>query len=160
VNALEKVFDENLGVGSALSVPRHRALETTDKLPPQLRSLVHEYGLPIITTCVKHGVTNPAKIRELVRDIWAGARQTQQNGSAHETLDWLLMQAGANISAKKLRRFLADNNLVICSAEPTRPMLNASMAEVSGHNFRCTREEKHRLRLRAALRSAMQESIK
>lgn len=160
MNAVPAIYHENIEVGSALSVKRHRALETSDKLPVHLRSLVHEYGLPIITTCVKHGVTNPGKIRELVRDIWAGARQTSQSGSAHETLDWLLMQAGANISAKKLRRFLADNSLVICSVEPTRAMLNASMLEVSGHNIRCTREEKHRLRLRTALRQAMQESIK
>lgn len=149
------------GVGSALSVSRHRALETADDLPPELRRMVHEFGLPIVTTCVKHGVKSPAHIRELVRDIWAGARQTSQGGgNAHGTLDWLLMQAGSNISAKKLCRFLADNNLVICSTEPTRTMLDASMAEVSGHNFRCTREEKHRLRLRAALRSAVRESIK
>jgi len=160
MSATAKVWDDNSGIGAGLAETRKRALDVTDKMPPHLRLLVHEYGLPIIETCVKHGVTNPGKIRELIRDIWAGARHPGQSGSAHETLDWLLMQAGANISAKKLRRFLADNNLVICSTEPTRPMLDASMAEVSGHNIRCTREEKHRLRLRAALRKAMEISIK
>jgi len=148
-------------VGASLSLSRHRALEATDNLPVELRSLVHEYGLPIVSTCVKHGVNSPAKIRELVREIWAGARQTAQGGAdAYGTIDWLLMQAGANISAKKLRRFLADNNLVICSSEPTRLMLDASMSELANHSVRCTKEEKHRRRLRAALRAAMNESIK
>lgn len=57
------------------------------------------------------------------------------------------------VSSKMLLRFLADNHLAVVSMTPTRAMLAASMAEVSGGNIRCTREEKHKRRLEAAIRA-------
>lgn len=140
-----------------LGPKRVKSLEDTDRLPPQVRECVHEFGLPIVTVCLKHGINSPAKIRELVREIWAGARQTGQRNDTRGTLDWLLMQAGAAISARTLYRTLADNNLAVVSTELTKRMLAASIAEVSGHNILCTKEEKHRRRFRAAIRAAIKE---
>lgn len=137
-----------------MSLRRLNAMERTDAMTKAQRELVHEFGLPIVSVCLKHGVERAAAIREIVREIWSGARQEGQRCDARGTLDWLLMQSGSNVSAKTLCRILADNNLFIVSAEPSRAMLTASMAEVSGHNVRCTREEKHRRRLRAAIRAA------
>jgi hypothetical protein len=68
------------------------------------------------------------------------------------TLDVLLAQGPIN--AATLRRVLASHSMVIVPVCPTREMTDASMAEVSGYNVRCSKEEKHRRRLHAAL-SAM-----
>ena len=138
-----------------LGEKRRALLDRTDSLPPKLRECVHEFGLPIVTACMSHGVNDPAAIRSLVKEIWAGARQAGQKSGARNTLDWLLLRNGAGISAKTLCRTLEDNHLVIASVEPTKAMLEASMAAVSGGNVICTKEEKHRRRLRAALRAAM-----
>lgn len=139
---------------------RMKQLTRVDDMAPDLRECVHEFGLAIVAACLAAGVSRPRTIRQLVKEVWAGARQSSQTSDARGTLDWLLIQAGAQISAKTLYRVLAENNLVIVSAEPTRPMLNASLAEVSGFTVRCTKEEKHRRRLRAALRAAMTDMLK
>jgi hypothetical protein len=66
-------------------------------------------------------------------------------------LDWLLVQAKAEISAPELSRVFASQNLLIIPQMPTAPMVEASLAAVSGHTIVCTKREKHRLRLVAAL---------
>lgn len=138
-----------------LSAKRYDALERMDAMPAGLRECVHEFGWGIVQTLVSNGVTNPTAIRQIVVTIWGGARQDCQRTGARNTIDWLLSQSGTGVSAKTFYRLLAQNSLAIVAAEPTRAMLNASMAEVSKHTLRCTKEEKHRRRLRAALRTAM-----
>lgn len=142
-----------------LGPKRVAALAITDAMPRELRECVHEFGLPIVTCCVKHGVSSPRKIRELVKEIWAGARQTGQRNEARGVVDWLLAQSGSSLSFRTLSRLLAENHLVICTAEPNRQMLSASMGEVCKFNERMTKEEKHRRRLRAALQAAMKHSV-
>lgn len=134
---------------------RLNSLDRVDQLPGDLRECVHEFGLPIVECLVKHGIKRPSAIREVVKEIWGGARQEGQKGSAYNTLEWLLMQSGSGMSAAKFRRFLADNNLAIVPTSPTAKMVTASMGEVSGFNIRCTREEKHKRRLIAAIRAAV-----
>lgn len=134
-----------------VSAQRQRSLDRVDALPSELRSLVHDYGEPIVYALVKHGVTSPIAIREIVREVWTGPRQMSQRSGVKNAVDWLLFNSGANINSGTLRRLLADSCLYIVSANPTRAMLDASMSEVSGFNVRCTREEKHRRRLRAAI---------
>jgi len=133
---------------------RRKQLVIVDEMSPHLRQCVHEFGLPIVRACVMAGVDDPRMIRMLVKEIWNGARQLGQKSGARNTLDWLLAQAGAGISSKTLHRVLEDNHLVISSTEPTKAMLQASLAAVSGGNVICTKEEKHRRRLRAALNAA------
>lgn len=132
---------------------RAKAMDMADNLPASLRPCVHEFGLAIVTACVGCGVNTPSKIRFLVKEIWAGARQPSQMGNAYETLDWLLMQAGAGISAATLRRLLAEYSIAIVPDSPSTVMVEASMAEVSGHNEIMTKREKHIRRLRAAIRA-------
>jgi hypothetical protein len=120
-------------------------------MPADLRACVHEYGFAIVTACLKHKVSKPAAIRELVREIWTGARQPKQTGGAESTLDWLLIQNDAGISAKTLLRVLADASLVVVPANPNAAMIDASMQTVSGFNMKVTKREKHRLRLQAAI---------
>lgn len=132
-----------------LGTRRLRALDETDHLPSHLKQSVHEFGLPIVSVLLKHGVDDPRHIREVVIECWRGARQTGQRTHALNAVDFVLAQGP--VSSVTLRRLLLDNNMVIAPIHPTRTMLDASMAEVSGFNVRCTREEKHRRRLIAAL---------
>lgn len=130
-----------------------RSYEALEALPEHLRPLVHEYGLPIVQACLMAGVTRPNIIHQLVREIWEGARASRQNRQRSGVLDWLLVQAGAEITSPELARALKMNNLQIVPAVPTARMINASLAEVSGFNQRVTKTEKHRLRLAAALKA-------
>lgn len=150
------MLTETQGRGYHMSRKRLDALEETDNLSPDLRRCVHDFGLPIITVLKKFGITDPRHIREIVREVWAGPRQDGQSGGTMGSVDFALSRGGTSVSM--LRRMLAENNMVIVSCEPTRAMLDASMAEVSGHNIKCTREEKHRRRLRAALRAAIRNT--
>lgn len=139
-----------------LSAKRINQVLAVDALSPELRQCVHEFGYPIVHACLNAGVSSPRAIRVLVSEIWSGARQQGQKSDARNTLDWLLLQAGACISSKTLNRVLNENNLAIVPCSPTRAMLDASMREVSGHSVRCTREEKHRRRLIAAIRATIE----
>ena len=105
-------------------------------------------------------MTDPRRIRQLVHVIWEGARQQGQRTTNLHTLDWLLIQAGADVSAAALLRLLEAKSYALVPVSPTRAMLAASLAEVSGHNVRVTKEEKHRRRLRAALMAGMREQTK
>ena len=131
---------------------RLAALHIVDGMSGPLRGCVHEFGLPIVTVLTKFGISDPRHIREIVKEVWGGARQAGQNSGAINTLDFIL--AHGPVSSKTLRRVLADNNMLIVSTHPTRAMIEASMAEVSGFNERMTKEEKHRRRLVAALAAA------
>lgn len=139
---------------AGINARRKHSYEVMEGMDKASRELVQEFGLPIVTAMHKHGVKSPRAITEIVREVWAGARQFNQRNDASGLIDWLLIQSGSSLSAKGLARVLAENNMFIVGAEPSRAMLEASMAEVSGFNVRVTREEKHRRRLRAAIRAA------
>jgi len=143
----------------SISAKRAFALEQSDGMPAPLRACVHEFGLPIIYALTKHGITSPTAIREIVREIWCGARQTGQTGGARGTIDWLLTQAGSPLSMRTLNRVLLDNNLIITSVNPSAEMIDASMRVLSDHTIRCTKREKHQLRLQAALKAAAQKAV-
>lgn len=139
-----------------IAMKRFNALASVDAMPRPLRECVHDFGLPIVTVLTKFGIRDPRHIREIVREIWAGPRQMGQRGGTMQSVDFALARGG--ISLAMLRRMLAENNIVITTVEPTRAMLDASMAEVTGGGERMTKEEKHKRRLRAALRAALKET--
>ena len=142
-----------------ISNTRQKQLDAVDSMAPALRGCVHEFGLPIVDTCVRYGVKTPTAIRTLVKEIWAGARQLGQNTSGFNKLEWVLLQAGANLSAKTVHRILAENNMAIIGLSPTKEMIEASMAEVTGLRLKCTKEEKHKRRLTAAIRAQMKKNL-
>lgn len=137
---------------------RLAALDIVDRMPGDLRECVHEFGLPIVAVLTRHGVKDPKAIREIVKEIWLGPRQGGQTGGALKTLDVIL--ARGPISFKALSRMLADCTYVIAPLTPTKAMIDASLAEVSGHNVLCSKQDKHRLRLMAALKAASQDNLK
>lgn len=146
------------GTSYPMAQKQLRALDTVDKMPGDLRRCVHEFGFPIVQAMLRAGVKNPAHIRDLVREVWSGARQHGQGNDARQSVDVLLSQG--ILSTASLAAFLAANNLAIVTVEPTRAMIAASMAEVANFDVRVTKEEKHRRRLRAALRVGMADMLK
>lgn len=128
-----------------------RSFARVDAMSPELRECVHEFGEPIVDACLQAGVRSPRNIRQLVREIWEGPRQIQQRRPKLGTLDWVLQQAGAQISAKTLVRVLRNNDLYIVPKAPTAAMVDASMEEVSNFDVRCTKRTKHARRLQAAI---------
>lgn len=131
---------------------RISALDKVDSMTPAIRACVHEFGLPIVSTLMKFGVTSPANIREIVTEIWFGARQSGQKGGVMKSLDVIL--ASGPISSEALMVMLEKGNRTIVPLFPTRAMLDASMKEVSGFNVHVTKEEKHKRRLIAAINAA------
>lgn len=140
-----------------LTLPQRalRALDATDNMTPELRACVHEFGYAIVYACINAGVKRPNAMRALVKEIWDGARQPMQTRQRAGTLDWLLLQVGAGISAATLMRVLANADLAIVPLQPREEMIAASMAEVSDFTLRVTKHEKHRRRLRAAIVAGM-----
>lgn len=135
-----------------------KGADAADALNPGLRQCVHEYGAPIVNACLQAGVRDPRRIHNLVREVWDGARQhgqrnytggTPRNAMA-DKIDWLLLQAGAEISAQTLVRILYGGAFVILPLHPSERAVEASMATVSNFDRKVTKAEKHRLRLRAA----------
>lgn len=132
-----------------------RSFERIDDMPASLRECVHEFGEATVNACLLAGVTEPRRIRQLIREIWEGARQTTQRRPKMGTLDWVLLQSGSEITAKTLVRVLRDNHHYLVPLDPSKHMLRASMETVSDFSLRCTKEEKHRLRLRAAIQAGV-----
>lgn len=130
-----------------------RSYEEVERMPRELRDCVHEYGYAIVNACLQAKVTDPRRIHQLVREIWDGARQPSQKRKPGGTVEWILTQAGAGISAATLIRVLDNDGLVIVPKCPSSEMIAASCAEVSGFTERMTKQEKHRRRLTAALRA-------
>ena len=131
------------------------SFDCVDNMDSETRELVHEFGEPIVTACQLAGVREPRRIRQLVREIWDGARQPTQKRPTLGSLDWILAQSGASISAKTLVRILRDNNHYIVPRDPSVPMIEASMNTVSNFDIKTTKREKHRLRLRAAIEAGV-----
>lgn len=141
-----------------------RALDRTDNMAPEIRACVHEYGYAIVNALLNAGVTQPAQMRNLVREIWEGARQPHQASAERKNrpsfldkLDWILIQAESKISAVTLVRVLRDNAMVIVALEPSPAMIAASMSTVADHNLRITKTEKHRRRIRAAIEASVKD---
>lgn len=150
--------------GVTLSASTLRSLDTTDGWPPGLRQCVHEYGYAIVQSFVQNGVTDPARIRELVTQCWNGARSAidrprSRSGSQRAVLnqlDWLLVQAGSTVTAATLLRVLRQSGLVVLPLSPSDAMVDASIDAVGGMGL-VSKREKHRGRLRAALRAGAEQ---
>jgi hypothetical protein len=147
-------------VSSGPSARSLRALQRTDDLPPELRACVHQFGYAIVQACLDSGVTDAPRIEQLVYEVWQGARQPQQRtGTARDGfvrfLDWVLIQAEANITADRLLWVLDRKGLALVPREPSEAMVEASIAAIADMGL-LTKRHKHRVRLRAAIEAAPQ----
>lgn len=137
-----------------ISPRAQRSLDETDQMPPKLRQCVHDYGYAVVNQFRMAGVTNPAMIHQIMHEVWNGPRQPKQAAnSVLSKMDALIMQAGEHISAAALVRFLWTNGLAIVPKEPSTHMVAASMAALDNDAW-VSKERKHQLRLRAAIKAA------
>lgn len=134
-----------------------RHLAQVDAMPAELRACVHEFGYTVVSACLDAGVDRPNRIRQLVHMIWEGARHERQStGAGYQSavmlqLDWLLVQAGAQINARELVGFLQRHCWTMLPLHPTRAMIDASVATIAGFDVACKKWEKHQRRLIAAI---------
>lgn len=140
-----------------------RALNATDNMPSKYRMLVHEFGSEIVNEYIQNGVEDPATIRRLVIAAWNGSRSapnrtSHNNGvpGAIATLDWVLIQAGAQISAATLLAILHRNNYAVMPMTASRAMIDASM-DVDLTDRIVTKREKHHERLIAAIKAGSRD---
>lgn len=142
-----------------LPVRTLRALDEVDRMDPALRKCVHEFGYPIVMACVNCGVMQPNRIRNLVHEIWLGSRETwKQKQPGHKgflsRLEWLMIQNDAGIGAKTLLSLIHRSGLVLVPVQPWAEMVEASMHALDDKGL-VTKQEKHRLRLIAAVHAAI-----
>lgn len=147
------VFEEGL----RLPARTLKALDRSDAMPAELRACVHEFGWEIVSTLTAVGITDPNQIRAIVHSVWMGARQPAQRNPIGRTrspvldnLDWIMMQAGAGITAATLLRVLWQHSMVIVPREPSTIMVGASMDAVKQMGT-VTKAQKHHGRLKAAI---------
>lgn len=107
-----------------------------DALPPAIRELIHEEGLSIVQSFLDVGVKKPEHIRHLIMRVRSGSVDI---GTGAGGFGWT--QNG--------------RQMVVVPLEPTPAMINASMETVSAHDVECTKFEKHKRRLRAAIKAGM-----
>lgn len=117
---------------------RRRAarMQSVDGMPEDWRALVHAYGFNVVHAMQTCGVKKAAHCRHLIETV----------------LDELSPIRGSKSSQGT--RCRSEQLLVLTPIEPTDAMIDASMATVSGFDVHCSKREKHRLRLRAALQAA------
>lgn len=71
-----------------------------------------------------------------------------------ELLEWLLIQSGSSLSAEgMLRSLMQSGGLVLIPLEPTDNMVDASIEATASMGL-VSKREKHRGRLRVALRAS------
>lgn len=150
-------------VADQMPVRTVKGLERVDSMNGDMRRCVHEFGLPIVDTCIQSGVKEPRHIRQLVKEIWAGSRETwKQKQAGHSglvsKLDWILAQSDGPINAMTLLRILDQHDFVLVPRSPWVSMVTASMETVSGFDVKCTKQEKHSARLRAAVKAAVKHA--
>ena len=139
-------------------------LDKTDALPKALRDCVHEFGYSVVHTFVQCGVTHPNTIRHLIHTVYKGAREPGNKRPAakghHRALDalddYLLLHEGT-ITGRSLIGLLREASCVVLPREPTPAMVGASIAALSTHGI-VTYEQKHLIRLRAAIREGEREA--
>jgi hypothetical protein len=135
-------------------------LDTVDRMLPEWRELVHEYGYEIVHLARDFRLS-PGATRQFIQTVLLGSRSmVNGRGSARRglrgvrrQLDAVLTLIGAPFHAEFLIRQLSDAGFVLVHKEPNEGMVDASIAE-TGKLGLVSKREKHRARLRAAIAHA------
>ena len=134
--------------------------ETVDKLSPQLRSIVHEYGLSVVRAYLECGVSSPKRIRHLIHQTYLGAREVSNRpricGASRllQQLDDILIKLGAGPSGKMLIRELWAADFVLIQHQPSAMMIDASLSALDNVGS-VTKHRKHELRLISAINATV-----
>jgi hypothetical protein len=130
--------------------------ETLDRLPPATRALVHEFGYSVVRAFDMAGVRDPKTIRVLIYAVWLGARElgnSVPHGDSPRFVKTLNSMWHQFRNAEAMLSFLRTTSMVVVSREPTPAMVEASITETGKHGI-LSKEQKHRVRLRAAIKAA------
>jgi hypothetical protein len=60
---------KHLSMPDLIDIRRRERMAKIDAMPVELRTLVHEYGYAIVSTCLDVGVNKPKHIRQVVETI-------------------------------------------------------------------------------------------
>ncbi len=130
--------------------------EWVDALPRELRGVVHDYGESPVRLLYRSGIRSAAQMRQIIVQIRVGS---SENGNKRpkgtnrmEGLIDDLIGGMARPTTRELVAALRHLGLTVVPVEPTDDALLASMTAIDGMPP-LTKEKKHRLRLRAALRA-------
>lgn len=123
-----------------------KRMARVDAMPPELRQIVYEHSLEVVQEFLNMGVTIPKRIKHLIDTVLAN---DFANGAPRF----------ARNQAPEGRRNPVNRRMLVVPDEPTSEMIAASMAEVSTFDQRITKQEKHRRRLRVAIRAGAIERL-
>jgi hypothetical protein len=112
-------------------------MDRIDALPQEWRELVHEYGYCLVDAMRCCGIKEVRHVRHLV-----------------ETVLNELSPIRGSLSSQGART-TRENCLVMVPREPTKAMIEASMATVCTFDAKITKRDKHRQRLQAAIDAAV-----
>lgn len=148
-----------------------KRMKEVDELPKELRELVYEHGFTIIKTLLDCGVKKPSHIKHIIYTIMEGSYEigNRSEGTnrkniphAERYLSEFFMWFKLPPVAKQALAFLIHKGRIIIPAEPSQKMIQASMDAVTpialGGEV-LTKEKKHKMRLRAALKAAIKENM-
>lgn len=106
-----------------------------DSLPKDVRELVHEHGFTVVKAFLDQKITKASAIRHLIDTVRTGS-----------------IDPGTGTGGVGM---VGGRKMCVIPVEPTPAMIAASMATVANHDMLVSKEEKHRLRLRAAIKAGM-----
>jgi hypothetical protein len=106
-----------------------------DSLPKDIRELVHEHGFTVVKAFLDQKITKAAAIKHLIGTVKTGS-----------------IDPGTGTGGVGM---VSGRAMCVIPIEPTPAMIAASMATVANHDVLVSKEEKHRLRLRAAIKAGM-----
>lgn len=116
---------------ATILAPGETACEGTDRLPRDLRALVHDYGYSVVNQFVSHGIRDASAIRHLIRAVHQGAREpgnkrpaavNQAGRKAEAALDTWLVTHGATFTARMLIRAIRDSGHTVLPIGGTKAM--------------------------------------
>lgn len=70
-----------------IDAKRAARMEGVDRMPQELRALVHEYGLNVVTALLQCGVSKPNRIRHIVETVLDEFSPTRGSCSAQGPRD-------------------------------------------------------------------------
>lgn len=139
--------------------PGESDCDWVDSLPPDIRAVVHDYGQTRVRFCLQAGITDGKTIRNLLASLLLGSpdgtNRTHKIGAnrIETAIDSILLGLGAPAVARELVTTLRRNGgLTIIPLEPTPIGIDASLGALDRIGY-VTREQKHKIRLRAAVRA-------
>ena len=130
-------------------VKRVNRMNEIDRLPADIRALVHEFNWTMIHPFLKAGIRDARQIRHLIRCVVHGA--ASHNGKNLPPIRPLRLSADTEME------LALREDLAVCEINPSDQMVQASMDAVLPYvpgTPLLTKREKHRIRLRAALQTA------